>query len=196
MKKIFAIILTIAILCAFTACGKKEDMKPVVYESCTVDVSNILENKELFQNRVTSTDQQEVFKENILCLIDSIEKGDVVIQDFTISVSEEIFKSWEEANNYAESKEPGKSHLGSYHNYFLWIAQRIINNEIKWEDVCDKIYSRPTIAFIEKDAWTGSCSWKCLIDYKEIKGEACVYAAPHAKHRHKEWQAFVITPVE
>ena len=195
MKKIFAVILTFVILCVFTGCTKAEEIKPIAYESSTVDVSNILENKELFETRIVSTKAQQEFRDIILHLIASLETTKV--EDFTITFSEEVFTSWEECNNYAEAVKPGKTHLGSVGQYYLWLAQRIINQESKWEEICDENKALTTIAFSVKQYWLGSCTAKCFVDYRSKATEVNVHNRNdnHAFYEHDKWQAFVVESV-
>ena len=196
MKKIIAIILvitTIGIL--FTGCAKEEEIEAVKHEKVTVDVSLILENKSIFENRIASNNEQEKFKTTTIALIEKIDNGEIT--DFTVTFSEELFSSWEECNNYAEAIEPGKTHLGSWMHYILWLAQRIINDEVEWEEICNEEKVLPTIAFREKNCWVGSCVTKCLMSYSDISTEAYVHGANfHAFADHNKWQAFVIESVE
>lgn len=191
MKKILAIILTVIIICSFTACTKSEDIKPISYETCTVDVSKVVDNKMLFENRMVSTKEQKLFKDIILNVINMAENTE--IEDFEIAFSEEVFTSWEECNNYAEAVKVGKTHLGSEVHYYLWLAQRIINEEAKWEEICDENKVITTIAFSAKEGWIGSCTKKCLMGYIDEATEGYVHGNNnHAFSAHEKWQAFIV----
>lgn len=193
MKRIISIILVIfTIAMLFTGCDTKEDMKSFKHETITVDVSKIAENKVLFENRVASTDEQNRFKNEILTLIEKINKDE--INDFTISFSKETFKSWEECNDYAQKIKPGETYLGSNQHYLLWLAQRIINNEVDWKEICDTKNKFVTVAFAEKNSWVGTCSsLSCVPDWKKNFGEAHVFKNSfHAHNFHKDWQACVV----
>lgn len=193
MKRIISIILVIAtIAMLFTGCTSKEDLKTIECEATIVDVSKIAENKALFENRVASIEEQNRFKSEILNLIEVINKGE--INDFTISFSKETFKSWEECNDYAQKIKPGETYLGSNQHYLLWLAQRIINNEVDWKEICDTKNKFVTVAFAEKNSWVGTCSdVACIMDLKKNLGQAHVFKKSfHAFNSHKIWQACVV----
>ena len=63
MKKIISLILVVVvILLTFTGCATEEDIKVINYEKTMVDVSLIAENKVIFENRLSSTNEQEKFR--------------------------------------------------------------------------------------------------------------------------------------
>ena len=195
MKKFISLILVlVVILLTFTGCATEEDIKVINYEKTMVDVSLIAENKVIFENRLSSTNEQEKFRKSIIELIEQIEKNE--IKDFEVEFSEEMFTSWEECNNYAEAIEPGKTHLGTTGHYYLWLAQRIIKEEAKWEEICDKEKVLSTIAFNNSMYWVGTCTKSCGIEYKSISTQIYLHGpSAHAFKSHEQWQAFIVKVV-
>lgn len=195
MKKIIsAILLVIIMVCMFTGCVSKKDITAIEYDSTIVDVSIILENREIFEKRVPSTNNQKRFKDSMISLIREIESNE--IKDFEIKFSNEVFSSWEECNDYAEALEPSKTHLGNCGYYYLWLAYRIINEEATWEEICDNKKTMTTIAFAEKNCWVGTCTTGCML-YSLESTETYIHGPNfHAVNSHKQWQAFVIKIID
>lgn len=196
MKRIISVILVIAtITMLFAGCTTDEDLNAFEYGSTIVDISTIVENKLVFENRVPSTKEQENFKKAILNVIAIIESNNEM-KDFTVTVSDEIFNSWEECNDYAEEINPGSSHLGTYTHYILFLAQRIVNKEVTWDEIFDIPVKTTTLAFSKKECWVGSCTGKCGIVYLVDKGECVVRSdINHPYNYHENWQAFIVTSV-
>lgn len=195
-KTIMVVMLIVMFVCCLTGCGQQyraKEIEALEIADVEVDVSKIVEKKEILEKRVASTDLQKKIKSRMIHAVERVEESGVT--SFKVHFSKELLGSWEECNDYAQNVDLGKSYLGSSDYYYLWLVQRLLNKEVTWAETCDDdTLPLPTIAFDDKFRWIGQCTKECSMGgYNHSTLGFLHKNKNHAWQEHTKWQAFVVT---